>query len=639
MPGNKHVYIQKIIYGIAVILILSGILFSLPAVKSQANDAGYALDFDGVNDFVVLHQTLQIIGENWKNTKTISLWVKPNGHGLCQINVPGWCSNILGDKARWWGIVIGTLNGQDAIWLWNWDASPGSESDMIAIPYTPGEWVHVTMVHANGILKAYRNGELVGSVPSGPTQSPITGAQPVIHLGGIINTPERVWTFAGQLDEISIWDIELTQQQIQQNMYAILSGSEPNLRAYYRMSDGSGLILTDDSIYDWNGTLEDGGGIVPPNGAPPLWVNSTAFDIPPTPTPTNTSEPPTITPTPTNTTIPPSPTPTATGSIVPPTITPTPTLSNATVTPTFTSVPGSATPTLPPDIIEIGSYLSPGDAWDVVVVDPFAYIADTVAGLRILDISTPDSPLEVGSFDTPGSAYAVTIQGAYAYIADGRNGLHIVNISNPQNPTWVGGLDTPDLAWGVAVGNRFAFVADRWGGVRVINVNNPVQPIEFTSIATADQAMNVTINGSYLYIAAYEAGLLIYDIANPTTPLLRGSYNTPGNAFSVAVSNNIAYLADGPSGVIILDVNNPAQPALLGQIDTPGLARDIVFNNGNVYVADDSAGLRVLNVNNPSSPVEIGFVDTPGYARGVAYTYGFALVSDFNGGLRIIQSP
>jgi hypothetical protein len=51
--------------------------------------------------------------------------------------------------------------------------------------------------------------------------------------------------------------------------------------------------------------------------------------------------------------------------------------------------------------------------------------------LRVVDISTPASPVEVGSINTPIQALGVVVAGNYAYIADNLSGLPVVNISNP----------------------------------------------------------------------------------------------------------------------------------------------------------------------------------------------------------------
>jgi hypothetical protein len=102
-------------------------------------------------------------------------------------------------------------------------------------------------------------------------------ADPILHIGAIITGD--IWPFEGQIDEVRLWNIALTQEDILSTLYWPLNGDEPGLAAYYAMSDGEGLILTDDSGNGWNGTLHDGGDGVPPDGSPPEWVDSGAFNL------------------------------------------------------------------------------------------------------------------------------------------------------------------------------------------------------------------------------------------------------------------------------------------------------------------------------------------------------------------------
>lgn len=132
-----------------------------------------------------------------------------------------------------------------------------------------------------------------------------------------------------------------------------LTGSESGLVAYYKMSNGIGLTVTDNTGRGKDGQLMDGTNIVPGNGIPPLWVISGAFDnIPPTPipspmntntfTPSPSPQPPTTTPWPTQLFSP-------TASLPPVTNTPLPT-ATATLTrttrPTFTASPSPIPPTM-----------------------------------------------------------------------------------------------------------------------------------------------------------------------------------------------------------------------------------------------------------------------------------------------------
>ncbi len=110
--------------------------------------------------------------------------------------------------------------------------------------------------------------------------SPNTGAIPSIQIGAVINNVERNWSFNGEIDEVRFYNFGLTQSEIRDSIFTELTVPVSGLRAYYKMSDGSGTILTDDSGNSFDGTLMDGGGIVPANGSYPLWITSGAFDKP-----------------------------------------------------------------------------------------------------------------------------------------------------------------------------------------------------------------------------------------------------------------------------------------------------------------------------------------------------------------------
>jgi Bacterial Ig domain/Concanavalin A-like lectin/glucanases superfamily len=243
-------------------------------VRLPGPDPGLALRFDGQSDYVTLAKTANLFGTGWEGTKTVSLWVKPLAAPYCNVASPANCDAIVGDRPRWWGISHGVIGGLDRIWVWNYDGAYQS----IGIPYTIGEWTHIALVHGGGILSAYKNGELVGSMPSGLTRQPTTGALPTLQLGGVINNAQRNWTFHGEMDEVQLWNVARSATEIGQDMSAPLTGAELGLAAYYRMSDGSGAVLSDDTGHGWTGTLWDGGIGVAPDG-PILWVPSGAFSV------------------------------------------------------------------------------------------------------------------------------------------------------------------------------------------------------------------------------------------------------------------------------------------------------------------------------------------------------------------------
>ena len=127
----------------------------------------------------------------------------------------------------------------------------------------PGEWAHIALVHGGGVLSAYKNGAFVASVASGASAQ---GAGQTLQIGGVINNATKNWTFEGEVDEVQIWNLARTSTEILQDYNRSLTGTETGLAAYYRMSNGSGTILTDDSGHSWTGSLVDGGSGVPADG-------------------------------------------------------------------------------------------------------------------------------------------------------------------------------------------------------------------------------------------------------------------------------------------------------------------------------------------------------------------------------------
>ena len=109
------------------------------------------------------------------------------------------------------------------------------------------------------MLKLYLNGQLVasgylyGSIATGATDHNIAFAGGDVH-------------FNGQIDEVRIWNVALSQADIDKLRFQRLTGSEPALAGYWRFDDASGSTAADSSPYGRSGTLI---------GSPP-WVFSGA---------------------------------------------------------------------------------------------------------------------------------------------------------------------------------------------------------------------------------------------------------------------------------------------------------------------------------------------------------------------------
>jgi hypothetical protein len=136
-------------------------------------------------------------------------------------------------------------------------------------------------------------------------------------------------------------------------------------------------------------------------------------------------------------------------------------------------------------------------------------VAALGAGLRVINISNPNSPVEVGFYVPPDIAYSVAVSGDYAYVGT-YHGLRVVNVSNPSNPVDVGNLYTAFAIYGLAITGDRVWLGNENGGTRIVNVTNPQAPSELGYYGDAG-GFGMTVSGTYAYAASWSAGLRIYE--------------------------------------------------------------------------------------------------------------------------------
>ncbi|MEI7726664.1 MAG: LamG-like jellyroll fold domain-containing protein, partial [Bacteroidota bacterium] len=105
------------------------------------------------------------------------------------------------------------------------------------------QWQHVCGVWDSSTgMKLYINGILCQSLstPSLLLVDPGSGYLPSL---GCYNRLERFYT--GKLDEIRIWNVARTTQQIRENMHLTIAGDAPGLIGYWQFNEGSGNFAQD----------------------------------------------------------------------------------------------------------------------------------------------------------------------------------------------------------------------------------------------------------------------------------------------------------------------------------------------------------------------------------------------------------
>ncbi len=281
-----------------------------------------------------------------------------------------------------------------------------------------------------------------------------------------------------------------------------------------------------------------------------------------------------------------------------------------------------------------GGFNTAGDAKNIAVAGSYAYVADGLNGLVVLNISNPQSPAQVGWCDTAGTANDVAVAGNYAYVADGTNGLVVINVADPAAPVRAGGCDTSGTAEGVFVQGNYAYLADGANELMVFDVSNPALPqVRSDTVGSLRTMHDVFVQGTSAYLAENEE-VRRFNVGNPAAPAADAAVGfTSWNITGVHGNGSVIAAVAGVNGVKIMD----SGLTVLGSYDTDGTASGVFVNGNFAYIADGNNGLVVLNISTPSAPSLAVHVPTAGTASGVFVSGGYTYVSEGSAGMEIFS--
>ena len=210
--------------------------------------------------------------------------------------------------------------------------------------------------------------------------------------------------------------------------------------------------------------------------------------------------------------------------------------------------PTVAAPLLPPNTQDLSRNMRLVGRWDgggrglaeaVAASGSTVYFAEG-RHFKIADISDPRNPRLLGQLARPdGIIYGLAVAGDYAYLAENVSGLEIIDVHDPPTPVKVGVF--PVGALDVAVSGHLAYVA-AGGSLIILDVGDPSAPASLSRLEMPGYALSIAVSGTTVYVAAGEGGLRIIDASNPSAPVETGFYETSDYASDVAISGTLAFV-------------------------------------------------------------------------------------------------
>lgn len=211
--------------------------FGIHSKKSSSQEINYALSFDGSNDHLTTN------GGTISTAWSFEVWYKKNGNQSA--------INLTNDKnsnnGGTWALRLGQWNNINKVGITKYSVQDYYINNSKA-NLDIGKWEHIAWTYQNNLVTVYINGENLGTTF---TRGPL--ANGAILYWNIIGKSVR--TINGDLDEVRVWSDVRTEAEINDNMFKELNGDETGLVAYYKMSNGSGTTVTDNSSNTYDGTM------------------------------------------------------------------------------------------------------------------------------------------------------------------------------------------------------------------------------------------------------------------------------------------------------------------------------------------------------------------------------------------------
>jgi len=282
-----------------------------------------------------------------------------------------------------------------------------------------------------------------------------------------------------------------------------------------------------------------------------------------------------------------------------------------------------------------------GVTFGVAVDGTHAYISQGSLFV-VMDISNPANPIPVGQLPLPDLIYDIVLEGNYAYVADNLAGLRIVDVSNPSAPLLKGFYKTSGPSRGIEVLGGFAYLANLEGGLQILNVVNPTAPTLAGSYSPGGYVNDVSIqifNGTVMAYLGYKDGCAIVDVGDPASPVEQSKINLGIEGYRTAVDGNKFYVTkgwQGWNGFAFVDVTDPKNP-IETSIPVLALTKGIYAKEGLLYTLGGSY-LYVVTITNQNGIQWLRGVslrdDTDGH---IAIQGNYAYVSAGENGFHIVD--
>lgn len=273
---------------------------------------------------------------------------------------------------------------------------------------------------------------------------------------------------------------------------------------------------------------------------------------------------------------------------------------------------------------------------DLHVDNGRAYVANEMAGLKILDISDPVRPSTFGSYDTAGqgpSLASAVARDSFAYIGWPRPKFRALDMSDPAMPIFAGTCELFGYPQDMVIRDSFVYVAEM-NRFQIVNVVRPREPVLVGSCNSQDGVyFGLAVQDTLAYLIS--GSLQVLNVSDPTSPAIIGTTGVFGGG--VAVRDTLVYVPYGYDTLRVYSASNPQSLRLLGFAPLQTHTWDVALAESVVVVATVN-GLEAFGLEDPAHPHWRAAISTPYGPRRVVYSAPYFYTAMWEAGVGIYDA-
>ena len=309
---------------------------------------------------------------------------------------------------------------------------------------------------------------------------------------------------------------------------------------------------------------------------------------------------------------------------------------------------------------DASSYSTGANCYDVDVEAGYAYLADSVEGLVVIDVSEPLNPDTENPIYEPLNCFTkeIIVSDDYAFLACGVStassefmGLAIIDISNPSNPGTPIKVTTDGVSSHIYITENHAYLTVRtfWNStsgsndgqqaLAIIDVNDPTNPGDPIYVPLLGYTYDVKVSNGYAYVGCKDEGIAVIDVNEPNNPGTPIYIQTGTERLRyLSIYGKFLYAAEftSPGELFIYDISTPGSPQLVDSIIGIGDCNDFEVVGDIIYYTY-SQQLKIVDISNPDKILELETKTTSAAAKGFCISGNYAYVADNGGGIKVFS--